>query len=106
MRIRQRIRTYMVNIPCVCVFCPIYILIIYLFFIWCVYLCSQRAPVFVELLNDRKVMDGDSVLLSCTVSGQPRAQITWLRDDDEINDDQVSLIILVTTTLLGAIVTW
>ena len=51
---------------------------------------SEAAPVFVKKLKDQKIRDGDTVILTCSVEGQPRPQITWSRNGVEILDNQVS----------------
>ena len=51
---------------------------------------SEAAPVFVKKLKDQKIRDGDTVILTCSVEGEPRPQITWYRNGTEILDNQVS----------------
>lgn len=51
---------------------------------------SEAAPVFLKKLKDQKIRDGDTVILTCSVEGQPRPQITWSRNGVEILDNQVS----------------
>ncbi len=42
-----------------------------------------------KTLMDVACKDGDAITLECQVRGDPRPQITWLRDGEEIPDTQV-----------------
>ncbi|KAK6166181.1 hypothetical protein SNE40_022939 [Patella caerulea] len=46
-------------------------------------------PEFQSELKDITCRDGESVILQCKVKGEPRPQVTWLRDGEELLDGQV-----------------
>ncbi|KAL8593184.1 hypothetical protein ACOMHN_009839 [Nucella lapillus] len=53
---------------------------------------GEVAPVFGKTLKDQRVKDGDTILLTCSVKGRPRPQVTWTRHGEEILDNQDILI--------------
>lgn len=38
-------------------------------------------PKFIKPLNNLTVIDGESLTLTCTVQGDPEAQVTWFKDN-------------------------
>uniref|UniRef100_A0A0B7BSV9 Uncharacterized protein n=1 Tax=Arion vulgaris TaxID=1028688 RepID=A0A0B7BSV9_9EUPU len=45
-------------------------------------------PHFTKTLQDTTVKDGEGLTLECDIEGNPRPQISWYRDDEEIFDSQ------------------
>ena len=45
---------------------------------------------FTTPLKDVSLNDGDELVLECDIQGNPRPQISWIRDGVEIFDSQVS----------------
>ncbi|KAK0067332.1 titin-like isoform X1, partial [Biomphalaria pfeifferi] len=45
-------------------------------------------PHFTNLLKDTTIRDGEGLTLECDIEGQPRPQISWIRDGVEIFDSQ------------------
>ncbi|KAH9498297.1 hypothetical protein Btru_006474 [Bulinus truncatus] len=45
-------------------------------------------PHFTSLLKDTTVQDGEGLTLECDIEGNPRPQISWIRDGVEIFDSQ------------------
>ncbi|GFS00818.1 titin [Elysia marginata] len=41
-------------------------------------------PKFIETFKDISVIEGDTLTLTCRVTGLPRPEITWFRNDEEI----------------------
>lgn len=44
------------------------------------------SPHFVEPVTSQKVMDGESVLFTCKVTGKPTPQVTWLHNDKPVRE--------------------
>lgn len=40
----------------------------------------MTCPKFIQTLGDRTVMDGETVTLKCTVSGDPEPQVEWTKN--------------------------
>lgn len=56
-------------------------------------MCSYRfQPHFTTKLKDTTVKDGEGLTLECEIEGNPRPQISWIRDGVEIFDSQVCVL--------------
>ncbi|GFS00834.1 myosin light chain kinase, smooth muscle [Elysia marginata] len=49
---------------------------------------SSFKPHFTSELSDVSLKDGDELVLECDIQGNPRPQISWIRDGVEIFDSQ------------------
>ena len=46
-------------------------------------------PEFTQTLNDLKIRDGDTLTLTCQVTGDPEPQITWSKNDKKISSSEI-----------------
>ena len=65
------------------------------------YFSKTVKPTFLQTLSNHTCRDGESVTLTCEVHGDPRPQIAWYKDGEEILDSQVS-----NTAFSGLTETW
>ncbi|XP_041374354.1 myosin light chain kinase, smooth muscle-like isoform X3 [Gigantopelta aegis] len=49
---------------------------------------TKIKPTFLQTLSDQRCRDGESVTMECEVHGDPRPQITWYKDGEEVLDSQ------------------
>ena len=52
----------------------------------------NRPPSFLDVPEDIEVIHGDKYQLYCKTTGKPQPEITWFRDDEEIESSDSTLV--------------